>query len=79
MNLIVRGNSLTFSSLLRSFLNKRIRSLTKKQLGVLVVISVAMFSLRVTFLPISWSQDPSGAMGILSFMTLYGGVDKAIL
>lgn len=64
-------NSYIALYLLSPFMNKLIHSLSKKQFSALVVIMVIMFSLRVTFLPITWSQDATGGMGILSFLTLY--------
>lgn len=57
--------------ILSPFINKLILSLTKKQMTALTVTLVALFSLRVTILPLSWGQDPSGGMGILWFVTLY--------
>lgn len=37
----------------------------------MTVVLTAMFSLRVTALPLTWSQDSTGGMGILSFVTLF--------
>ena len=64
-------NSYIALYLLSPFLNKLIHILNKRQFSVMTAVLIAMFSLRVTILPITWSQDTTGGMGVQSFVTLY--------
>lgn len=53
------------------FINKLIHSLSKKQFTFLVGMMIAVFSIRTTVFPLSWSQDATGGYGIISFVMLY--------
>lgn len=53
------------------FLNKLIHGLSKRQFIVMLGIMLALFSIRVTFLPITWAQDSTGGMGLMWFVVLY--------
>ncbi len=64
-------NSYLAVYLLSPFINQMIRSISRKQFHALVTILVALFSLRVTILPITWAQDSTGGMGVLWLGTLY--------
>lgn len=64
-------NSYLALYILSPFLNKLIHGLSKKQLSLFAGIMICMFSLRVTFLPITWAQDITGGMGLLWFIALY--------
>ncbi len=64
-------NSYLAVYLISPFVNKMLHAITRKQLNVLAAILVALFSLRVTILPITWAQDSTGGMGILWLATLY--------
>lgn len=64
-------NSYLALYLISPFLNKLIHSISKKALEILIFILVLLFSVRVSFLPLSWSQDSSGGMGIIWFVVLY--------
>lgn len=57
--------------LLSPFMNKLIHSLTKRQFEYLLVVLIAIFPLRMTFLPHTWSQDGTGGMSVLLFIVLY--------
>lgn len=64
-------NSYLLLYLLSPFLNKLIRSLSKKHFELLLFYLLLLFSVRVTVLPLTWSQDPSSGMGIIWFIVLY--------
>lgn len=64
-------NSYILLYILSPFLNKLIHSLSKKHFTILIGYLVLIFSIRTTLLPVSWSQDPTGGMGISLFILLY--------
>ena len=64
-------NSYVLLYMLSPFLNKLIYSLSKKHFTILIGYLVLIFSIRTTLLPVSWSQDPTGGMGISLFILLY--------
>lgn len=64
-------NSYVLLYMLSPFLNKLINSLSKKHFTILIGYLVLIFSIRTTLLPLSWSQDPTGGMGISLFILLY--------
>lgn len=53
------------------FLNKLLHSLSRKSLEYLILILIIVFPLRLTFLPLSWSQDGLGGYSIVLFIVLY--------
>lgn len=64
-------NSYLALYLISPFLNKLIHSLTKKQFEYMILLLVIMFPLRLTLLPLTWSQDGSGGMSVILFFVLY--------
>ena len=64
-------NSYLALYILSPYLNKLLHRLSKKQLTALSLTFVVLFSIRTTFLPLTWGQDANAGMGILWFITLY--------
>lgn len=52
-------------------LNKIINSISKKMHTYLIIMMFILFSVRTTIFPMTWSQDPSGGMGIITFIMIY--------
>ena len=64
-------NSYILLYILSPYINKLIRSLSKKQFSLLIGYFIVFFSIRPTVLPLTWSQDGTGGMGIIGFLMLY--------
>ena len=47
------------------------RNIQKRHFSMLLVYLVVFFSIRPTIFPLTWSQDATGGMGIISFIMLY--------
>lgn len=64
-------NSYIALYVLSPFLNKGIRNLSQQQHSILIVILGMLFSVRLSFFPLTWSQDQSGGMSVFFFVELY--------
>ena len=64
-------NSYVLMYMLSPYINKLIHSLSKRHFSMLLVYLVVFFSIRPTIFPLTWSQDATGGMGIISFIMLY--------
>lgn len=64
-------NSYLLVYLLSPFMNKVIKSISRRQYDALILILLMAFSVRVTALPMTWSQDSTGGMSVLWLGTLY--------
>lgn len=64
-------NSYLTLYILSPILNKTINSISKKMHTYLIIVMFILFSVRTTIFPMTWSQDPSGGMGIITFIMIY--------
>lgn len=64
-------NSYLTLYILSPILNKTINSISKKMHTYLIIVMFILFSVRTTIFPMTWSQDSSGGMGIITFVMIY--------